>query len=227
MVEFVPWSEFLAGWDWQQGEHVSCIGPTGTGKTTLIKAILHRRRWVIFLASKPVDENLDPVNKRLPGFAKVRSWPPTALQYRRGRLVLWPRMDRMGDIAEEARIVGDMLEYVYSAGSWCVAVDELGKVSRDLGQSHRLRLLWQQGRSLGVSIVGATQRPAHVPLELYSQASHLFLWQTSDDVDLKRLQGIGGMDARTIRDEVRQLGRHEVLYVGVRSRRLARTRVEV
>ena len=39
-VGSVPWGTFLSGFRWNQGEHVSLIGPTGHGKTTLAGHLL-------------------------------------------------------------------------------------------------------------------------------------------------------------------------------------------
>lgn len=222
----LKWQEFLAGWRWHQGEHVSLVGPTGSGKTVLAQAILDRRGHVLYLASKPKDSNLDRLRRPPFGFQLERNWPVSQKGWRSGKVLLWPPMQEMKDIIREAETVGDMLEGVYREGGWCIVIDELAKVTNDLGHRTRLRLLWQQGRSLGISIVGLTQRPAWVPLELYSQARHIFLWNTNDERDLKTIQAIGGMSLNEVRRIVGRLPQHHVLYLDTRTREMVTTVVD-
>ena len=80
-----------------------------------------------------------------------------------------------------------------------------------------------QGRALDLSLVAGTQRPAWVPLEMYSQATHVFFWRTSDRRDLDRIGGLGAHDPQTIRAVVRNLRKHEALYVNTRTGALVRT----
>jgi hypothetical protein len=157
----LSWSSFLSGFQWRQGEHVSLIGPTGTGKSTLAFGLVNWRA------------GLSP------------DWHATVL---------------------------------------AVVVDELSYCCRRLRLDPAFSDFWEQGRSLGNSLVGLTQRPAWVPLLLYSAPEHLFFWRTTDRQDLARIAGIGGLDANVIRSTVASLDRHEVLYVNSREGRLIRTK---
>jgi hypothetical protein len=58
---------------------------------------------------------------------------------------------------------------------------------------------------------------------LYDQATHLFFWRDNDDANLKRIGGIGSLDARLVRDTVAALPHHETLYVNTRTGRLVQT----
>jgi hypothetical protein len=129
----------------------------------------------------------------------------------------------MSDVTVQREGIRRMLENVYEEGGWCVYLDELRYISEQLKLRNHLELLWQQGRALGVSVVAGSQRPAHVPLVAYSQASHLFLWRTGDDRDLARVAEFGLAPSATIRAEVPSLERHEVLYVDPIRGALART----
>lgn len=180
-----PWSEFLPSWDWQQGQHVTMIGPTGSGKTTLIRSILSRRDYVVFAATKPQDSTIDALEAE--GFQVVRKWRPEF-----DRQVLWPKIERMGDMEDQRREIGYMLEDAYEQGGWTVVLDELRYITDHLRLKQHVQLLLLQGRSLGVSVVSGSQRPRHVPLEAYSQASHLFLWRTNDRQDLRRIREFSG-----------------------------------
>lgn len=218
---FVPWDEVDERLDWRQGEHVTLVGPTGCGKTTLAIGLLERRGWVTVLGTKPRDRTMDRLVRE--GYKRVESWPPPS-HYR--RVILWPRKRRMEDRYVQGERIREALGAIYRAGAWCVFADELEYLTAPeyLGLGAELREMWQQGRAMGVSIVGATQRPRHVPLAAYSQATHLFLWRSSDEGDLKRLSELNGADTRTVKATLPQLAKHEVLYVNTRDGDLWRTR---
>lgn len=245
-LPFTPWRDFMAAWRWAQGEHVTIVGPTGTGKTTLMRALMVKRYAaggaVAVLATKPRDANLERW-ARADHLAVVRTWPPRAPRFRRPadvvlpdgrrvawdhRVMLWPRTH---DAATFAATMRDehraAINAMFVGGGWCIAAEELLYLCHDLGLADELTTLWTQGRSNGISVIGATQRPVNIPLYAYSQASHLFMFGDNDDVNLSRLQGIGGMEGKTLREHVRSLPMHDVLYVGTRNRTLVRTRVPV
>lgn len=182
---FQTWDDFYSGLRWEQGEHVTLIGPTGLGKTTMIRALLPKRRYVVFVATKPRDSTVDKLEAQ--GFRVTRRWSP---QY--DRTVLWPRLRDPADIATQRAEVAAMLDDAYRQGGWTVVLDELRYVTDFLKLSRPVQLLLLQGRSLGVSVVSGSQRPRYVPLEAYSQARHLFLWKTRDRQDLMRLGDFSG-----------------------------------
>jgi len=65
-----------------------------------------------------------------------------------------------------------------------------------------------------------------VPLFMYDQATHLFLFSDNDETNLRRVGGLGGLSARVVRETVAALPHHDVLYVNTRRRLLVHTRVE-
>jgi hypothetical protein len=104
-------------------------------------------------------------------------------------------------------------------------VDELRYLTETLKLSRHMELLWQQGRSVGISVVAGTQRPARVPLAAYDQATHLFLFRDSDRRNLDRLADLSGdVDKVLVRETVQTLAPHEVLYVDTRRGTMAITR---
>lgn len=215
---FVPWGDVDAALDWRQGEHVTLVGPTGCGKTTLGLHLLGRRDWVCVIGTKPRDRTLDGLRRE--GYRRLEEWPPPQHW---NRVLLWPKRKSLADRYTQAAAIAAALEAIYRTGAWCVFADELQYLCERLGLADDLAELWQQGRSLGVSIVGASQRPRYVPLAAYSQATHLFLWRSNDEADLRRLSELNGADTRTVRAVLPQLGRHEVLYVNTRDGLLWRT----
>lgn len=220
---FVPWPELDTRLDWRQGEHITLVGPTGCGKTTLALGLLERRHWVVAIGTKPRDTTLSGLLKQ--GYRRVQAWPPPS-HYR--RVVLWPRKRKIADRFTQERVIREALHSIYQSWSWCIFADELEYLSSPayLGLEFELREIWQQGRAVNISLVGATQRPRHVPLAAYSQATHLFLWRSSDEGDLKRLSELNGADTRTVRATLPRLTRFECLYVNTRDGELWRTRYQ-
>lgn len=256
----VSWSTFLDRFDWQQGEHVTLVGPTGGGKTSTAIELLPLRDYVLTFATKPVDATLDRLVAS--GYKQVTDWPPgPPLDYVppgsdvepvepphwyfrpigdsaplveqqlvetppvAPRVVLWPPFRRIADVDRQREVFYRAIDDVFASGGWCLFIDELYYMASpefaNLGDE--LRMIWQQGRSIGISLVTATQRPAWVPLEAYSMATHVFFWRTSDKRDLDRIAGLGAHDSAMIRDTVRDLRQYEVLYVNTRTGALART----
>src|SRR5262245_26539613 len=151
-VERVGWADFLARFapSWRQGEHVSVIGPTGQGKSTLVRSILPRRQYVAFLATKPKDVLLDDMVKR-DGFRKVRRFADRRSHDH--RLMIWPKYERPSDVLEQARVMRDALDEMFPQGNWAVVADEGHWLCKKNGCASRLEAYWQQGRSMGLTLI--------------------------------------------------------------------------
>lgn len=236
-IPVLTWREFLDSFAWRQGEHVSLIGPTGSGKTTLALELLHRRDYVTVLGTKPKDSTLDKLVRR-DNYELLRSWPrrgPRTYRVRmsdgtertRSSAVLWPEFRAASDKQTQADVFGHALSEMFTAGSWCIFADEVFYLCKELGLEQHLTTIWTQGRSLGLSLVAGTQRPAFVPLYMYDQATHLFLWGDNDETNLRRVGGLGGLSSARVRAMVAGLPHHAVLYVNTRTRHLVVTRVEL
>jgi hypothetical protein len=238
----VTWAEFLAGhFQWKRpvqgvapdAEHVGLIGPNGSGKTTLARQILDGQRYVTVFGTKPVDASLDrfrrlryvdEMGRPHRGYERIEKWPPHATYE---RVLLWPKVTKLRETnARLGSAFRAALEQIFEEGNQTVYFDELRYVCRDLHLTAELQILWLQGRSNGISVMGGTQRPAFVPVEIYDQSTHLFFWRDNDDANLKRIGGVGAINAKLIRETVAHLPRHDVLYINTRTGAMLVTRAE-
>lgn len=222
-VESFGREEFLTErWTYQPGEHVTILGPTGSGKTYLAYQLLqetsHPKLPAVVLVMKPRDKTVTDWTKTV-GYRRVRSWPPMPSIWRPNDKppgwVLWPKhtFDPERDdylLWQEFR--KSMLD-CYKRGNRIVFCDEAYGLSNELGLNRELVTLWTRGRSMGTGIWAASQKPTHIPLHAYNQAHHLFLAHDPDKRARDRFSEIGGVDPDLLKAAVWGLDKHEWLYV--------------
>lgn len=228
-IAHLEWSEFRSYLErnWRPGEHVSTIGPTGAGKTTLNEAILALRKYVVILATKPADESLDRMLDKNGGdFHRIDSWPPSLPPRLMPKVIVWPKWKTSADTRNQQAVMGEALDGLFAERNWTFYVDELFYLCEMLHLRTMLRLHWTQGRSLGLSLVGSTQRPAWVPLEMYSQATHVMFFRQTDKRDLDRIQGLVDLDPATIRQIIRRLPKYVFLYINTRTGEMFTSKTE-
>lgn len=207
-----------------QAEHVTILGPTGTGKSTLAMRIAERRPHVAQLIEKPRDELLLRA-LRAGGYRPVEILPDSGGAR---RVYLWPPAGDVTDEPGQRRVFRDVLRRAGRVGVWHVVCHEAAYLVDPLGLAPELKYSLRMGRSNGHALILCSQRPAWLPRDVYSQASHLFLFGTNDHEDLKKIGGLNGMDSRRVRDAVARLGDsgdpHRFLYCGTRDGMVAVSR---
>jgi hypothetical protein len=219
-VGFRDFLAYFAG-TWRQGEHVTLLGHTGSGKTTVAFEILPIRSYVLVMATKPKDKLID-ASKEI-GFAIKRQWP---YDYRLfPHSVLWPDIETVADIPNQRSTFGRCLRDVYNVGGFCLYMDEVRYLSQTLGLQRLLEVIWLQGRSNNISLVATSQRPAWIPLEAYQSADHLFMFRESDMRNLQRLREIGGLDRDRLAYDLQRIPKHDCIYVNTRDASMFRFNV--
>lgn len=210
---------------WQQGEHVGAIGPTGQGKTTLLTYLLPLRQYVVIFATKPKDQTMDELIET-GGYTKISKWQPKWQMpaSRTPKRVLWPNASRLGSKLARRKIFADALEQIYVEGGWTVVFDEGYYIANTLKLGPEVKEYLLQGRSLHITVVFATQRPAWVPVEVFDQSTHLFFWRDNDERNLRKIGGIGFLSADFIRHTVARLEQNQFLYMNTRTGQMCRSR---
>lgn len=221
-IELVPWAELRRRMDYRHNEHVTIVGPTQRGKTTLAMQIMELRRNAVVIGTKPKDENLARLTR---GYRRSLTVPHVAVAR---RVLVWPAMRGIDDIGAQRSIIARALDEMFEQGNRAVLADEVHYLTEFLHLAPRLKLWWTQGASNGLSLVAGFQRPAWVPRDAYSSATHLFFFGNADRADAEKIGGLGGLNSATIREAVQWLAGdpsrlRQFVYVNTRTGEVLRS----
>lgn len=213
----IPFDQALTEMDWRQGEHVTIIGPTGQGKTTLALQLLDQRGYPLIIATKPRDKTMAKMKHK--GWEIVDQFPG-----RKTKTIIWPKLVKPSDKYHQSAVVQHALEHAFVAGGYAILIDELAYVIDELKCKDEITQIWQQGRALGLSLVTCILRPSHIPLLAYDQATHIIMFRDNDERNLKRMGGLGHWSRDEIIAAVSTLKRHEFIMLNTRNGRMIRSK---
>jgi hypothetical protein len=217
----IPWDRFIRDLQWRPGQHFGLIGPTGQGKTTMITQLLPLKPYVAVFATKPADPTMDRLISQ--GYLRLPQWESiNPREY--PRRVVWPDATDIDSVETQKYVFHDAFGKIFREGNWTVVLDETWYVSNILKLDADIKTYLLQARSLGISLVCATQRPASIPVEVYDQSTHLMFWRDNDEANLKRLSGISYRSSDLIRAIISNLDEYQVLYVNTRTGQMSRTK---
>jgi len=210
-VEYITYDEFLARMkrDWKTGEHIGVIGPTGAGKSWIVRDLLLMRRYSVVVATKVKDKTLAKYEAE-DGFEFYEAWPP---YYQDHRILLWRKPKELGNFAAQQLLVYTCMNDIFKVGGWTVSFDDLYYITNTLKLKGAVQMFYTQVRSQNVSIIGNMQRPRWVILEAVSQASYLIVFKTRDKQDLARIAEGVGLDPKELDVANKELQEHEFLLL--------------
>lgn len=207
-IDVVDYDTFWDNFNWKQDQHITLIGTTGCGKTTLELDLIEAREYVIFLGTKEEDDTQEQLGPL--GFRIARSPKDISLDISH-RWVLHPgKMKKPGEKTRDAinrlrEFYQEALSYTFEQTSWAVIIDEGRFICDYLGLKDEVQLLYLQGRSQHNSVVMGTQRPRWVPIEAFDAATHLFFFKDNDLGNIQRISELAGLDRRSVQLAVPQL----------------------
>ena len=178
---------------WKQGQMMSIIGQTGTGKSTLASHLLKARDWNLIFQTAPdpkteyeVDVeagNIKPLTTPNSRVRRILLRPslPRLWWTQKATAMLLERMERARDLFYEA------LGVAFWQGGWCVYLDELLHIDR-LGLRPPVETLLTEGRKRHITVVSGMQRPVAVSRFALGESRHLITF------------GLEGRDVKEFRD---------------------------
>jgi DNA helicase HerA-like ATPase len=175
---------------WSPSQHLSLIGQTGTGKSTLAAHLLRDRRYKLVLRSKPdsVTYDTDRVIRTAHGLMDTRH----------DSFTLNPKYENQRREFQQA------YELAWRQGGWTVYVDELFYQSERLHLTEPIERLLTQGRSKNLSVAIGMQRPARVSRFAISESTHVL----SFGLEGRDAKELSYATTRAMEDAVRGLPEH-------------------
>ena len=209
--------------NWHVGQHFALVARTRSGKTTFARSLLEIRDYVVVFGTKPRDVELYDGFRRL-GYVIKDRWDPGDTRERR---VIYRPHGTLTDVEPQRRAFTDALERIYDTGGWCVYLDEVLVLSRDLGMQRLLDRMWTQAASNGVTIVAGTQRPRGAPMNMFEQSEWFGLWRIPDAEDRQRAAEMLGDLRGAATEAMVRMPRYELMVVNTTEDLAVRTKVGV
>ena len=179
------------------GEHAFIAGQTGSGKSVLLSELIKQSRIApifvmdskgddVFLTLNRPDESLEIYDKGIDSFSRYIRQPTRKIA---DYVIIRPPIDEL----DQPDILDEYLFLIYSSfrGKSIIVVDELYMIHKAGRCGRGLQALLTRGRSKGLSLFGATQRPAWISGFCLSEPTHYYIFRLMDVKDRKRLSHIG------------------------------------
>lgn len=215
----IPWEvlgpDFLDAWGRPNGvwspEHMEILGQTGCGKSYFERHILEARAklrgsHIVVLLTKPADKTILAMDWPI-----ITSWPPSQWKKENAQVVYHAKSGGLGKAAIERQraAVEDLLDQLWHPDSNVIlAVDEIAYVEQELGLRTHMTTYMREGRTLGITVVASTQRPAGVSRAVHSESSWAVAFAPKDEDDAERVGQILG-DKKHYKDVLTDLDREK------------------
>lgn len=209
-VPVYPRRDFLQEFrhTYQPGQHLTMIGPTQRGKTTLCLQLLQqvispRLKCVILAGKPPGRDGTMATAPEVLNLRVVEEWPPE-YNYRdrkRNGYVLRPKHSMSDLEADEDNLRQEfrkaMLANYKSKKPVITVVDEAHHVQNDLGLKREYEAALMRGAPIDAEW-SLIQRGRFMSYLAYDAPEHLFLFYDPDRSNIRRYSEMGGIDPRQV-----------------------------
>lgn len=219
----VPWGSWIGAHakESEQGQHKLFVGPTQSGKTTLMRIMLRLRPYTVVLGTKPRDSSLEKYIAE--GYRRIESWPPKPKELVPAadgsvRLILWPQIRQYGDLRRHRDVYRKCLGDVFTEGGWALGCDEGLWVAnrKGLGLDSELADIAYGAASNKVSLHLCIQRPAGLSRVTWSSVSDAYVFHLGVTNDVRELASLGTYAPVDAANAIRNLEGHQFLRLPCR-----------
>lgn len=208
-VPVISRGEFFEEWDYGPGQHVTMLGPTQRGKTTLCLQLLQSKispqHKAVILAGKPPgrDPTMEQHAAQALNLRVIEEWPPN-YRYndkKKNGYVLRPKQT-MKDLDVDNENVRQqfrkamMANYAAKPNKPVITVvDETHHVHNDMKLKKEYEAPLMRGAPVNAEW-SLIQRGRNISYHAYSAPEHLFIFADPDKENRRRYSEIGGVDPR-------------------------------
>lgn len=214
---------------WSQGQHLSLIGPSGTGKTTFAEHIIEqrirmRKAMAAVLANKRRDEMLTRLVNN--GWPRRLAWPPYYEDRQKHKVIIWPTYGLAStSVRKNANVFREALDRMVDEGGWTVYFDETRYFVQTLGLRNIVDELWNGARSGRLTMIAGSQGTTWINKTMVEQPTWIVAFQPRGEEaadDLAKLMG-----NRELKTRLLDLPSHSFIIGELPSRRFYVSKLEM
>lgn len=216
--------EFIARFatEWQIGEHMSLIGPTGTGKSTFTGLTFRLRKYILAIDPKGGDPTIAAL-----GWPRLSSWPGRDKMERMvakndenglpSRYIVGEIVRERAQLPHLRQTIAQAISDAFDMGGWTLYIDELQIVvdRRMMNLSRPVAQALVSARSSALTVMSAFQSPRWVISEALVQPTWLATTYTRDVETVNRMAEVMGRNRAEFRGVVKALANPTHLWVVV------------
>lgn len=226
-IDVVPRKAFVEefGRNYQSGQHLTALGPSGRGKSKLVGQLLYvcasPEHQAVLLHGKirGRDKTIESISRNA-NMPIIESYPPSRYKKWRNRdargYILLPLRKPGDSAAEENALVAREFKKAIRANYHTshskpriTVVNEAHQAHNDLKLKGDCEAPLMRGRPDN-AVWSEVQRCRYVSYMVYDQAEHVFIFFDPDEDNQRRYSEIGGVDPQYVREKASQLRTHTV-----------------
>lgn len=228
----MDWPDFIDHLrkEWEPGQHMAIVAPTGQGKTTVLCSVLTDvgRKYELAFDPKGGDSTLAALGwPRISQVPQRKPWwkiweQDVYEKMARGepfRAIVGPIIQTAADAERLPLLLERSLRDVFDQGGWTVAIDEFQLLAdkRMMDLANAAEKLLIAARDKSVSVVTLFQAPRWVPRAASDQSQWLLIGLTTDRDVVDRLSEMLGRSRAEVQGAIEGLGSRDFSWLVARN----------